>query len=363
MATKTWATPTALGSLTTTFTQPPSCSVFYGTSVNGMRCSDGYAYRDLNCLPAMTVVLPRTGPFDPGWYSPGYVCSAGYTAACTSVLASIAQISTTENGFTFVHAPSALSETVIGYCPIGYRYQNRVYGAGVDRKLGQFCGSLASATSFPTASCSGNTSMAFHYVTLPAYMLSMQELKAVNGTPRIETAGLVTTANLQAPLFQLNFQPTDLANIARATDFANTETSPVLTASADSSVPAIPPTGFFVPTVVIPAVVPSVVSFVVLGAVMLLWWRSRRRLHLLQQSMQAELDASILRREMAVDGAPLEVSGEPVIPEASDGTFRQKLFTKEHAAELPEGCIKDRVERSKGGKTKDRPKMVGQRTR
>lgn len=115
--------PTILGSLTTIFTPPPSCTVavghsdaggllgFLGDGNNlgflGQGCRSGRPTDDLACWPSMATSVTAA----PGWgvYSPGIECPAGYATACSA----------TAGGSTGWPMQFELrsGETAIGCCP------------------------------------------------------------------------------------------------------------------------------------------------------------------------------------------------------------------------------------------------------
>lgn len=118
MATTTATTTNILGPLTTTFTQPASCTVAVG---NCDTCD--IAWLDQHCIS--TGFDGNTGCFPPttsgassktyalstwGVYSPGLICPSGHSAACSY------DGSASTGDFNFYFPPGA-SETAIGCCP------------------------------------------------------------------------------------------------------------------------------------------------------------------------------------------------------------------------------------------------------
>ena len=121
-----------LGPLTTTFTPPSSCSDLYRAlygrsalaSLNtnfiafqavtciGITAGDPYGSMvdDWPCWPTVTS-MPSSGHNDDGWglYSPGLICPAGYTTACSS-------LATTTEAFQFQFSLLA-NESAVGCCP------------------------------------------------------------------------------------------------------------------------------------------------------------------------------------------------------------------------------------------------------
>ncbi|KAF2234112.1 hypothetical protein EV356DRAFT_502747 [Viridothelium virens] len=133
-------TRTVLGPLTTTYTFPEACTNLVaaqgegqGNAWQAQSCAvstfsdDTYTDSqedDAACWPTVTASTP-TPPLE-GWgfYSPGLVCPAGWTSACTAALSSNGQTSPVISGTSFTPQWSLTAgETAVGCCPTyGYHY-------------------------------------------------------------------------------------------------------------------------------------------------------------------------------------------------------------------------------------------------
>lgn len=122
------ASRTLLGNLTTTFTQPASCTLAWlgapdsGTA-SGWLAQDCHPVSrdeftnedDTDCWPPrMTGVptptaTPRVWANGWGYYSPGYICPAGYITACSATAGGSSDFS--------MQFPLTAGETAIGCCP------------------------------------------------------------------------------------------------------------------------------------------------------------------------------------------------------------------------------------------------------
>lgn len=69
----------------------------------------------------------------------------------------------------------------------------------------QTCYSVVTTGSFPVVGCSSGTSIDFHYYNVPATITETIESPSAS-----LTATLISTVTIYAPLFQLNYQSTDL---------------------------------------------------------------------------------------------------------------------------------------------------------
>lgn len=88
---------TILGPLTTTFTQPPSCTTamvepdasglfaFLGHTC-GVSNGNDFGFDDTSCWPATSsgAAAPSTSLQGWGFYSPGTICPSGYASACSA---------------------------------------------------------------------------------------------------------------------------------------------------------------------------------------------------------------------------------------------------------------------------------------
>ncbi|KAH8656878.1 hypothetical protein BGZ61DRAFT_510710 [Ilyonectria robusta] len=162
---------TNLGPLTTPFTYPESCKVI----VQG--CSACYWG-----WQGQTYSVKQTNKELRGWgyYSPGISCPAGYEKRCSAT--GTADVS----GFTFQF-------------PLGYTCK---FDWDVDRA--HTCYSIATTGSFPAVFCSSGKSNGFRYLELPTAAI-------VTGSGE-DSVTVISTMILNAPLFQLIHQSTDIAS-------------------------------------------------------------------------------------------------------------------------------------------------------
>ncbi|ETS73828.1 hypothetical protein PFICI_14774 [Pestalotiopsis fici W106-1] len=195
------ASRTNLGPLTTTFTYPSSCNVAiqgcatcdYGWQAQ--TCSDNAfnaqgVQDNPDCWPARATSV-STGVALNGWgfYSPGIQCPVGYATSCVATEG-------VAGGFNF-QFELLPSETAIGCCPTGFQCSQNF-----NRDTGQTCISVGSTGSFAAVQCSSGQSEGFTYLDLPATVT-----ETVSSS---ESALILETFTLSAPLFQLNFQSSDL---------------------------------------------------------------------------------------------------------------------------------------------------------
>lgn len=117
-----------------------------------------------------------------------------------------------------ISSPGLLpSETAIGCCPTGFQC-SQSFNAGI----GQTCISIATAGSFAAVQCSSGQSVGFTYLGIPATVTETN-----SGS---ESAFVLETFTVSAPLFQLNFQSSDLpatmtGSITISTDANTSSTS------------------------------------------------------------------------------------------------------------------------------------------
>ncbi|KAH7123143.1 hypothetical protein EDB81DRAFT_913280 [Dactylonectria macrodidyma] len=165
----------------------------------GKTCSDN----DLNtqgvqdnaeCWPDRTSSVTQTNKELRGWgyYSPGISCPAGYEKRCSAT--GTADVS----GFTF-QFPLLESETGIGCCPTGYTCK-----FDWDADHAHTCYSIATTGSFPAVFCPSGKSNSFRYLELPTAAI-------VTGSGE-DSVTVISTMILNAPLFQLIHQSTDITS-------------------------------------------------------------------------------------------------------------------------------------------------------
>ncbi|RSL68306.1 hypothetical protein CEP54_002879 [Fusarium duplospermum] len=190
---------TNLGPLTTTFTYPAKCSA---PALACTDCNDGWQAQscgslntensqrlqdDTDCWPPRET--SKTAPYAlSGWgyYSPGLECPDGYEPACSAT-------GSMSGDFNFQF--SILDhETVIGCCPSGYTCAQP---GGP-----QTCISVVSRGSMQFVSCSDGDSV-LNWLTLPATFTKTNS----DGDESLSTMDGVS---IRAPMFQLNYQSSDL---------------------------------------------------------------------------------------------------------------------------------------------------------
>lgn len=219
-----------LGPLTTTWSMPDSCSVYI---VNCPTCQEGF--RGQQCVmngqtgraqdhttcwpPTRRGVESRQYPFV-GWgfYSPGLACPTGYTTACTAEYGR-----RPEWNIQFTLNPG---ETAAGCCPSGFTCTNR---------NGNTCIAVIStetSTAIPTASCSMTNMDGLATATFPDVVLStVTSTTATNAPPSVGLETITRKMVLLAPMFQLNYQSSDLET---TTTSSSTSSSTTGSSSASS---------------------------------------------------------------------------------------------------------------------------------
>ncbi|KAJ8131109.1 hypothetical protein O1611_g2516 [Lasiodiplodia mahajangana] len=173
---------TNLGPLTTSFSYPAHCTV-------------AGVQDDPQCWPARRNPYLSTGVALNGWgfYSPGLSCPFGYATSCVAT-------GTVDGGFPF-QFPLLDSETVVGCCP-----------------------TIATTGSFAAVGCSSGTSNDFRYYNVPATVT-----ETVGRSSTSLTAMVISTVTILAPLFQLNYQSTDLSSSQTSLTTQTTVSTPANT--------------------------------------------------------------------------------------------------------------------------------------
>ena len=245
-------------------------------------CHNAKLQDTASCWPPATISAPDP-PYS-GWgaYSPGIVCPSDYFSACGAGIASL-----TEFNFQF---PLIAKETAIGCCPECVKTLNYPVhtpcGIFSDRKLfysGFTCSVTTSASSFvqtcvhtttsgsysvgycPASDAAVTDSLtSFQYITVPGTNL----ISFATGTSTATSTKIFSTAYLFAPMFQINWQSSDLSAAT-----TSSSTSPSSSSTAVGLVPSPSPglsTGA-------KAVIGVVIPVVVLIAIVLGFWFLRRR--------------------------------------------------------------------------------------
>ena len=204
---------TNLGPLTTTFTPPASCMVGVGkcpgcnTAWLGQVCEGGGVFDAEACWPQTTSGVPENLPgFNGrGFYSPGVICPAGHTPACSATAGG-------ESGWV-VQFLMNVPETAIGCCPTGFSCDND--------NNGQTCVLTRISPTSRTVDCISGTT--------------------VTGSSLLTASDAGSSIVVYAPLIQLVFQESDLASqtgssaVARTTASTGTGRVSTTTPNAGSS--------------------------------------------------------------------------------------------------------------------------------
>ena len=330
-----------LGPLTTEFVPPSACSAF-ATAARVVRVpgrtenvaasqpfrffqAQGCNGDDLGqvedattCWPPTTVTTKPDGALG-GWgfYSPGLICPAGFTSACvfrweatgTDAIGGPAFESTPLPSFRFDFVPQS-NEAIVGCCPTGFQ-------CGYDDVSQQTCVKLVSHTTFTTGRC-GSEPGALSSLGLTT--LSLYDSVTNNRSTLIH---LYTYNTLQAPLFQLMYQPTDIPSL---------ETSPAANSALSSA--ATSPSLTIRLTIALPVAMLSLALIVGLSGLI---WRRRRR-HLVPSALQDARSKLELPGNGCSELGTIELAGPPGGPEI-DGTARAELSRDAGVHELPGGEI------------------------
>ncbi|PCH02201.1 Hypothetical protein PENO1_038890 [Penicillium occitanis (nom. inval.)] len=310
-----------LGPLTTTWSAPEPCQSAWidcescGDAWQGQDCLDDGSNSDaLTCWPP---VAETTADLQPpflglGFYSPGLACPVGYETACAMSGASngLQQTISGQQQFQFDFAPTA-GETVIGCCPSGYACASNI---------GQTCSLQIASTTEPLLTCSTGASTITTSVVLP---------ETVTTTASSSIVGFETISQfvIWAPLFQLNYQATDLPTSSSLSTAPVTDTTalPSNTTSSDSSGSSSSHTTTIAVAVTVPVVIVALIA-AVLG-----WWFWRKRASAARGSYAAppppgpddiptsptELSSHTALAEMAIPNnpvPPVEMSQESSVP-------------------------------------------------
>ncbi|USW46713.1 Putative SKG6/AXL2 alpha-helix transmembrane domain-containing protein [Septoria linicola] len=257
----TGAARTNIGPLTTTFTAPQQCDVAFvdarpsalNSFFQAQTCNPVNAFWDIAeatvCWPPATYgVRPTNTPFH-GWgfYSPGLVCPAGRTVACTAT-----------GGGSWgwpVQFSIYNDETAYGCCPTGYPCDQS--GA----RAYQTCVSVVTSDgSYLRGDCTSGSLATQTYVTLPQ--------TTTTAFPLVSVSTLISVGTLFAPMIELRRQPSDMP----LTTASNTSTAAAAALATSTSTSSGLPTGA---KIGIGVAVPVIVLAIVLAAFLL--WRRRRK--------------------------------------------------------------------------------------
>ncbi|AEO65597.1 d99e07fe-2df0-492e-9305-e01d445d4ce0 [Thermothielavioides terrestris] len=222
-----------LGPLTTTWTMPDSCTVHV---LDCATCSEGFRGQTCivsdgsvepvdytGCWPPITdhAPLPRTPFLGWGFYSPGLVCPAGYTTACSAEYGKRA-----EWDIQFTLLPG---ETAVGCCPEGFRCTNA---------NGNTCiafASIGTQIEVTTGMCASSGLFSVNQATFPDVITTTTTDSASNTTVEAVTRQMI----LLAPMFQMNYQSSDLVSSSSSSSSSAASTS-TPTSGVSSSTPTQP---------------------------------------------------------------------------------------------------------------------------
>ncbi|KAI9712439.1 MAG: hypothetical protein M1820_001652 [Bogoriella megaspora] len=233
-----------LGPLTTTFTQPSSCSLIYGSvlddgeliATQAQSCGlygtttaydpgpvivQGLTHDDANCWPRVTVPTPWPETLMHwGFYSPGLSCPAAYYTACTAVLLEDgSQPPVTEGpnySFQFALQPG---ETAVGCCPL-YVSLTDVLSTRPKRAKTDLYYLSSGYTCVSSSILPGCATAAKSLVSLAQCELSTSAVKgSAASTTSVKTGIIYTTAgaSVYAPMFQLNWKASDRFSLSTST--------------------------------------------------------------------------------------------------------------------------------------------------
>ncbi|KAL2168871.1 hypothetical protein VTG60DRAFT_6773 [Thermothelomyces hinnuleus] len=218
---------TLLGPLTTAWSMPGSCTVHVrncatcNEGFRGQQCVSGQPEDHTTCWPpAIKANEPPQHPFV-GWgfYSPGLVCPSGYTTACTAEYGGRPEW---EIEFTLIPG-----ETAVGCCPEGFKCTN---------KNGNTCIAVETGLRVATGFCSGSQLADLAQATFPAFV-DVPTTITDDGSNEIAVQTYTQEVVFLAPMFQLNFQSSDLVTSTTPppTSASSTQDGPKSTTDTNSA--------------------------------------------------------------------------------------------------------------------------------
>ncbi|KAI1260706.1 hypothetical protein F5Y18DRAFT_432067 [Xylariaceae sp. FL1019] len=259
---------TNLGPLTEAFTYPSSCTVavqqcsYCDVFWQGQTCGDNPnnyqgVQDNADCWPPRSNHGLMTDVAFNGWgyYSPGLACPTGYETSCIGT-------ASVDGGFSF-QFPLTKGETAVGCCPTGFRCKYDGDGA-------QTCMSIATTDSFAAVTCSSGSSQDFNYYNVPATATITQSEET--------STAVISRITVYAPLFQLNFQETDLPSSSSTNTASSTSSRATSVASAPSeSQTASASTGLSSGAKAGIGIGAALGALLLIGAAALFFYRRRRR--------------------------------------------------------------------------------------
>lgn len=236
------ASRTVLGSLTTAFVAPTSCTMamyYSGELDQGVSLSQSCSYDstqesgaaiiydgtgavidDTACWPPMTTGLWSTVPYEiSGIYSPGVVCPVGQSKACFATAA-------VDGTITFQNSLQQ-SETAAGCCPTGYVCSSLEVDSTI---VEQFCVTEMTIGSLLTGTCDGQITPVTGSLTLPL----VQAVTNSDSTSTEISTTTISALSILAPMIQIVWQSTDTTTSAAA---SITEPGPASATPSSSSHP------------------------------------------------------------------------------------------------------------------------------
>ncbi|MCJ1312514.1 hypothetical protein MMC25_006188 [Agyrium rufum] len=277
-----------LNSLLTTYSPAGICTNYGGSvedfvAYQGQGCNGGNLQDTSTCWPSATISPP--GPPYEGWgfYSPGTVCPSGYTPACSAGFAGSLATTSSSSTPSFAFQFSLLtSESAIGCCPIGFTCGGYPQTCALTITSGSYLAGYC-----PVASAAITDSLtSFQYIVVPGE----NTITFASGTTTATLVGSLASAVLLAPLFQINFQASDLPAAAFATPTTSSSSISSISSISSSSIGTTPtpipsPTstpdtsssGLSTGAKVAIAVVIPVVVIALVAAIG--FWRLRKRKH------------------------------------------------------------------------------------
>ena len=314
-----------LGPLTTTFTEPPNCNIYVYGLWRGQHCSRNTPVDFFLCWPPVTATIPDPPFSGLGYYSPGLICPDGYTSACATTVSSDsasdnasviqkAASSTDLPEFSFRFPPSTIGERAVGCCTTGF-------SCAYDPMFHAQTCLATSPLNVWTGICESDNIVS---ITTTVAFVSMQSGQAT-------TIG--TGYTLSAPLFQLNYQLSDLSNVPTTINAASTHVQ--TSASVQGPIPTVSPTASAtLPSATSPPsplplgamiAISTVIALTVIGLIFgltMFIFRKRRT--------ERWKKSSAINKER-----PELPSSWSMYPVEAGGHARAELVSSEHRRELP----------------------------
>ncbi|KAI0134063.1 hypothetical protein BJ170DRAFT_183415 [Xylariales sp. AK1849] len=290
------ASSTLLGPLTTTWTPPASCTVAMAacsTCTSGWLAQKCYSSNSVideaSCWPPRSAgVADKIAPLMAwGVYSPGLECPSGYATACSY------DGSKNTGDFEFLFRPET-TETAIGCCPTGYSCAKQ---SGL---IGQTCSAAIASSTIPTVTCESATSAHFSYQAVPWAVFE-------NTTTKI-----MSTFYAYAPLFQLNYQSSDIASLSTTVTSeqsvpTDTSSKPAASSSATTVEASQGQQSDLSPGAVAGIVIGAALLVIALATISICVFRAQRRKRGQSLSHEGEMSSSQPISARDIHAGPFEV--------------------------------------------------------